>query len=403
MSGRSIIHFRLDSLFARVEQVRNAELVGKPVVIGKMAGNSSGIVVSASPEAKGFGVSEGFSVRHAQRLCPDGVFVQANFGLYREYAHRVFDILADYSPLVEPQSLERVSVDVTASDRLFGGTRKIAVEAVRRIKKKTGLEVAVGVAGSKFVAEAAAFVASPGRIREVKPGMEKQFLAPLPVGLIWGIGEKTERRLADLRVRSMGQLAAIPERLLVRQFGQIGSSFHRLSQGIDFSEVKPAYPFEIINIEQMFDRELEEPDEVREYLPVMVERLALELRKRGRLAEHIMLKLKLASDCGDFPCEVAACRLKRPVSTSGEILTSLGRLLGFAVKPGMKVVGLEIVLSDLVMGEGIQLDLMGTGERRKRLDSALETVKDRFGDKSIFYAVSLAVSGRETVLSRVVV
>src|SRR5690606_11474808 len=115
VGNRSIISFRLDSLFARGEQIRNPEIMGKPVVVGKDAGNSSGIVVSASPEAREFGVVEGLAVRHAQRLCPDGIFIRANFALYREYAHSAFDILARYSPLVEPQSLERVFVDVTTS------------------------------------------------------------------------------------------------------------------------------------------------------------------------------------------------------------------------------------------------------------------------------------------------
>lgn len=395
MATRSILHFRLDSLGARIEQIRNPEIREKPVVVGKSSGNMGAVVVSASPEARTFGVSEGQSVRHAQRLCPDGVFLSANFALYKEYAYRAFDILAEYSPLVEPQSIDRVFVDVTASRNLFGRTKRMAVEAALKIRERMGLEIAVGVAANKFVSESAASSAAPGEVRLVRPGLEGEFLSMLPVRFIWGVGEKTERRLADLRVHTIGQLATIPERMLIRQFGQIGSSFHRLSQGVDFSPVLPAYPFEIIKTEQMFESELEEPDQVREHLPQMADRLALELRKRGRLAEHITLKIMAPQ------CEISSCRLKRPMGSIVDILAASDRLLGLVMRPGMKVVSLEITLSDLTVGEGIQLSLLGDGEQKQKLDSALETIKDRFGEKSIFYAAALSASGRATVLSRV--
>lgn len=395
MCARSILHFRLDSLFARVEQLRNPELAGRPVLVGKAAGNSSGIVVSASPEARALGACEGQTVRHAQRLCPDGVFVSANFAVYREYAYSAFDVLAGYSPLVEPQSLDRVYVDVTASRKLFGGPRGIAEEAAVKIKERTTLKAAVGLATNKFVSECAASTALPGELKMVAPGMEKRFLSSLPVRFIWGVGEKTERKLSDLRVRTIGQLSMIPERFLLKQFGLVGSSFHRLSFGMDSSQVLPAYPFEIIKTEHMFDREAEEPDEVRECLPLMADRLALELRKRGKLAERVTLKLMAPH------AEVVDYHLKRPVNATCDLLSVIDRLLGYVVRSGMKVSSMEVILSDLVMGEGIQLSLLGDGERMKRLDTALEAIKGRFGDRSICYAAALAASGRETVLSRV--
>jgi len=427
---RAVIHFRIESFFASIEAKRRPELVGKPVVVAKSAGGASGVVVSASGEAKALGVLESMTVRHAGRLCPDAVFVPADWALYRSVSAAVMDVLARYSPLLEPDSLEGAWLDVTGSRGLFGGPRKIALEAGRAIENM-GYRVSAGIAASKLVARVASITLGGDfrtpNVTVVAPGSERSFLAPLPVDVLPGVGEKTAKRLSDLGVRTIGQLAAIPEKLLVRQFGPTGERMHRLALGMDHSQVKAVWPPEVINIEQMFENALFEPAEVEEHLRLIADRLALKLRSCNRLAQAVVLGLRNAdsgfgirgseeasnqqsaiSNSHDLPTPntqhltpASAWRLKRPVNQASEILFALRRLLPIEMRPGMEVVGVMVSLSDLTVGEGMQLSLLGASERRRRLDRLVETIRGRFGDGALIYASSLAACGRERVLSRI--
>jgi len=393
MSNRSIIHLHIDSFFAEVERQRRPELAGKPIIVVKSAGRSAGVVVSSSHEAGESGVRESMTARHAQRLCPDGCLIAADYGLYREIHNKVMDIASAYSPLLEPYTLDSAYLDVTAAGNLFGPAMGIAGEIRSKTKESLCLDISAGVAANKFTAFAASSAAGPSEFMEVERGKEQEFLAPLPVRLIWGVGDKVERRLADLGVHTIGRLASIPERLLVKQFGARGCEFHKLACGVDNSGVSALYPPEIIIIEHMFptgEDELEEPTAVKEYLPDLADRLAAELRKRDELARTITLKLYLSAD-GPAAARIAAAtyHLKRSINSPIEIAGAFRRLLYALMRPGMKLSGVGLTLSGLDFGENAQLSLIGDKTLRMERDRVMSAIREKFGERAIFYAAAL--------------
>lgn len=390
---RSIIYIHIDSFFAEVERQRRGELARLPVVVIKSSGRSSGVVVSASPEAQEAGVIESISARHARRLCPEGKFVAADYQLYQEINSQVMDIASLYSPLLEPHLLDSAYMDVTVGANLFGSAMRIVGEIKQKVRTNLGLQISAGIGANKFVASAACFAAGAGKVLQVDQGTEREFLAPLPVRLILGVGEKAERRLADLGIQTIGQLAAIPERFLVKQFGPAGSGFHKLALGVDYSTVAALYPPKIIKIEHMFqmgENELEEPAAVEEYLPGLADSLAEKLRKRGEFAKGMALKLYLAEAATASARVIAASRhLKRPTDSPLEISSEFRRLLYMRMRPGMKVGGIGLVLDDLCIGEHVQLSLVGDKALRMKRDQIVNTIRDRFGERAIFHGASL--------------
>lgn len=398
---KAIIHFRIESFFAAIEAKKNPELVGKPIVVAKNAG-SGGIIVSASPEAKKLGVVNGMTLRHAQRVCPDAVFIPADYPLYRSVSSVIMDVLSKYSPVLEPDSLDKAWVDVTGSKKLFGGPRKIAIEAIDIIEE-IGYKASAGIAINKLVSQIASEsnhtnnTKSP--IRLIAPGKEDAFLQPLSVELLPSVGAKTAKRLLDLGVRTIGQLKSIPESLLIRQFGPSGDRIARMANGIDYRAVKAAWPPEVITSEHTFQDELIEPAEVEEWLGVIATRLAIELRSCGRLSQTI--ELKIIDKLSHEQLTPAIWRLKYPVNQSTEIIFALRRLLPLQMKTGMEVIGILVTLSDLTIGEGMQLSLLGASERKRRMDRLIETIHGRFGDSAIVYATSLSKSGKACVIKRI--
>jgi DNA polymerase IV len=391
---RTIVHIHIDSFFAEVERQRLGGLARLPVVVVKSSGRSSGVVVSASSEAHVAGVIELMPARHARKLCPEGRFVSADYQLYREIQSQVMDIASAYSPLLEPYLPDSAYMDVTVVGNLFGSAMRIVEEIRQKVQGNLGLQISAGIGANKFVASAASSAAGPSGVLRVEQGREREFLAPLPVRLIWGVGEKAERRLADLGIHTIGQLASIPERFMVKQFGPAGSGFHRLALGVDYSGVLALYPPKIIKIERMFqmgESELDEPSEVENYLPGLADSLAERLRKRGEFAKGMALKLYLAEGGPASARIVAASRhLKRPTDSPVEISSEFRRLLYMRMQPGMKVGGIGLVLDDLCLGEHIQLSLVGDKALRMRRDQIVNAIRDRFGERAIFHGASLS-------------
>lgn len=397
---RSVLHINIPSFFAEIERGRRPELIGRPVIVGRRRGNTSGVVVCASVDARGFGVEEGMSVRRAQRACPDAVVVNADFAVYRQVSGEFMDILADYSPLLEPDSLGSAYMDVTASRKLFGGAAGISGQISSRVLEKLGLMAHIGCASNKLLAKIASGVGRP--FARVRPGSESRCIARFSVASLAAVTPRIEKRLVELGVATVGQLAMIPEPLLIRQFGPAGTALRRQSLGMDSSPVRSAYPPDIIIIEHTFDKVLEEPAQVEQHLAEMADEARLRLRKRSSLAGEATLKL-YADAGGREVCIPAFFRFKRPTDSPASILQPLRRLLESSMRPGMEVSGASVVLSDLAPGESSQLCLIGDGERRNRLDRAVELIRERFGERSVFFASSLVPAGGARALSRIAV
>jgi|GEM_PF-624601 len=458
---RSVIHFRLNSFFAALEQLRKPELVGQPVIVAHKTGRGE-FVVSASlecgltlhtppqpsplrggghglpPRGEGYDPSPrvgshgltpwrecygfslwgggynlpprggegrgGVTVRHALRYCPTAIVVPADWDHYREASEAVMDILSEYSPLLEPHSLDKAYMDVTGCTKLFGPPKTIALEVQRRVLDEVGVPVSVGIAQNKLAACAASSACKPGGYMAVRPGTEAEFLSQLPVGILDGVGPKIEKRLEGLGVRTVGDLAAIPERLLIRQFGVLGSRLRTQSMGIDHSPVAALYPPRVIIAEHTFgcdDDDPSEPEVVEAYLFRMCERLAMQMRKRDQQAGSLKLTIEyegstssvLSRDCTPRP-ESRFYTFKTPASSAHDIYTGARRIYRQVVNPKSEIRDPKssavcrlrsavLTLSDLHTGSGIQLSLIGDTERRMRLDAVLETIRSRFGENSI--------------------
>jgi DNA polymerase-4 len=251
-----ILHLDLDAFYASVEQLDDPSLRGRPVVV---AGPSHrGVVCAASYEARRFGVRSAMPTARARRLCPAGVFLAPRFRRYAELSSRVFAIFRRYTPLVEPLSLDEAFLDVSASARLHGSGRDIALAIKQAVEREVGLTVSAGVAEVKLAAKIASDLGKPDGLVEVPegPGATRAFLAALPVSRLWGVGEVTERALADLGIHRIGQLADAPEALLARAVGRRHArALRELARGEDPREVIPDEEAKSIGSEETFDRD----------------------------------------------------------------------------------------------------------------------------------------------------
>ena len=380
---RSIIHFYVNSFCALLEQLRNPETAGKPVIITHRSGNGE-FVVSASPEARLQGVREGITSRRAGRYCPDGIFLPVDWKMYKEASRKVLDILSYYSPLLEPQGLDRAYMDVTGCLALFESPRSIAREVRQKVMQEVKVPISIGIAESKLAASAAASTVKIGECLEVKPGDEKEVLASLSVSFLPGVGEKIEKRLLALGILTIGELAAIPERMLARQLGIAGSRLHKLALGIDHSPVEALYPPEIIISEHTFVGQPSEPEVLQIYLLRMSDELSGKLRDRNQKAGRISLRLEFENGEVHSSSYVP----KMPVSSIREIYVASKRLIGFETEE--RIASIKLAVSDLRAAGGIQLSYLEDTERRARLEALLRNVRSRFGDRALVLGEAIA-------------
>jgi DNA polymerase-4 len=377
--GRAIIHLDLDAFYASVEQQRRPELRGRPVIVGGDRDHPGRSVVSAaSYEARRFGVRSAMPLGQAIRLCPQGVVVPVDFSAYRPVSAQVFDIAHEYTPLVEPLSLDEAYLDVTGSLRRFGDARSIA-EAIReRIHAVTGLHASFGVASCKVVAKVASDLRKPRGFVVVEPGEEAAFLAPLPLRTLPGLGPAAERALESLGVHTLGELVARPRSVIERRLGRhAGASLWERAQGIDSSVVSPPGRPKSISREETFSSDMRELEDLDARLRDLSADVGRRLRRGGWSARTVTLRLRYADfetitrqqtlDSGGLSDQViggTAMRLLRE-SWSGAPV----RLLGVGVS------GIE---------DAAQLDLFSTAtERQRRVDRALDSLRSRFGDSSV--------------------
>jgi len=398
--GRDILHIRLDAFFATVEQRRRPNLRGKAIIVvgppglqvgylegsnGYLEGSkqSRSVVVSASREARKLGVSEGDSVRHAQRACPDAVVFKADYTSYRLVFEEFLQMLSQYTPQLEPDSLGSAYMDVTAGRNLFGDPSQLCARLISEVSARLDMPLLIGCAPNKLLARIAS---GKGKwFVRVRPGGESDFLAPLPVSALDAVTGKIGKRLGELGVSKIGELARVSERALARQFGPVGSVIHRQALGIDFSPVKAAYPPDVINTEHTFLSALEEPSQVEACLAEMAGETVAKLRKKNVLAGEIMLAL-----FDDITIsEPAYFTFKKPTDSTYTITQALTKLLASLMEPGMEVSRVRIELCELTDGESSQLCLIGEGERGNRLNRVIELIADRFGEGTVCIAASL--------------
>src|SRR6266487_3437656 len=288
---RSILHCDLDAFYASVEQRDHPEYRGKPVIVGG-GPTERGVVSAASYEARAFGVHSAMPLRQAGRLCPHGIFVPVDGAKYVAVSRDVMAVLRRFTPLVEPISIDEAFLDVTASRGLFGDGESIGRQIKDAIRREVELTISVGVATTKLVAKIASDLRKPDGLVVVEPGDEAGFLAPLAITRLWGVGEKSAAALRDYGVRTIGDLAALPDDLLIRRFGKYGASLAQRARGLDDDPVGTRDAAKSIGHEHTFDVDTSDREQIERTLLAMSEGVAGRLRDSGVRASTITVKIR---------------------------------------------------------------------------------------------------------------
>jgi len=373
----------MDAFYASVEQRDQPDLRGRPVIVGADP-KGRGVVSAASYEARRFGVRSAMPISRAARLCPHAAFLPVDMAKYRAVSVQIMGILADFSPLVEPVSVDEAFIDLTGTESLFGSL----LEAVRRIKQRirdeTQLTASAGLAANKFVAKVASDLQKPDGLVAVAAGGEVRFLAPLPVDLIWGVGRVTAKALRDLGLATIGRLQTMPRSVLARRFGKHGEHLHDLAFGRDDRPVEPFGLPKSVGAEETFDADCTDAELFRTTLRAQAERVAAELREGGFAAARITLKLRLA------PFETHTRSATGEPTQDGLELYRRARVLleRERVTRPVRLIGLSAGrLGPAGLG---QLGLFDPhAVRRERLARVVDRLTERFGEGAVIPATLL--------------
>ncbi len=377
MTRATILHVDLDAFFAAVEQRDRPELRGKPIAVGGGGASDRGVVSAASYEARRYGVHSAMPLRTAARLCPELVFVPVDGRKYSRVSKQVMEILRRYTPAVEQISIDEAFLDVHGSEILHGTPTDIAGAIKDTIQAELELTASVGVASTKLVAKVASDLEKPDGLVVVPPGTEAEFLAPLPISRLWGVGEKTAAVLGEFGVRTIGDLAALPSDLLSRRFGKMGPVLALRAQGIDSSPVSGAEPARSVSHEHTFDVDTADPEVLERTLLALSEGVAGRLRNGGVKARTIAVKVRDSS----FHTVSRQRTLPEPTDQT-EVVFEAARELARPQLKGIRVRLLGVGASHL--GEGEQMGLfVAEDERRRKATAAADAIRARYGSKAI--------------------
>ncbi len=318
---RKIIHLDMDAFYASVEQRDDPRLRGQPVVVGWNA--RRGVVCAASYEARRFGIRSAMPVARARQLCPEAIFVAPDFSRYREVSATIGEIFRSYTPLVEPLSLDEAYLDVTANLRGYPTATETARAVRAEILETTRLTASAGVAPNKFLSKIASDWRKPDGLFVIQPHEILDFLAPLSVGRLPGVGEATASLLADLGIATIADLRRQPLAALTARLGRFGQRLHELARGEDNREVTPDRPVQSISSERTFERDLSLA-ELAPFLPALAEQVWRSAAKEDRVGRTVVLKLKTA----EFRTLTRALTPPCPPASDTEVLAHGTRLLG---------------------------------------------------------------------------
>ena len=391
--GRTILHLDLDAFYASVEQLDDPSLRGRPVIVG--GPSNRGVVCAASYEARRFGVRSAMPTSQARRLCPEGVFLQPRFSRYGELSDRVFGIYRRYTPLCEPLSLDEAFLDVTASRALHGDGPSIAARIKREVRDETGLTVSAGVAEVKLAAKIATDLGKPDGLVVVPPGGVAAFLAPLPVGQLWGVGGVTEAALRKIGVNTIGDLARLPESAVSAALGaDKAQGLRALARGEDEREVVPDEAAKSVGGEETFEQDLVGEVALARALLLQAGRVGRRLRVVGLRGRVVTLKVKYA----DFTQVTRRVTLPAPTDDDRLIYRTARDLLA-RIEAGRPVRLAGVTVSGFdeaaAAAPADQLDLFagpaeaaggaapGADPRRRALHAALDKLADKYGERTV--------------------
>lgn len=378
----SILHADLDSFFASVEQRDDEALRGRPVIVG------GGVVLAASYEAKAFGIHSAMGGRQARALCPHAVVVPPRFSAYVEASKAVFAVFDDTTPLVEGLSIDEAFLDVGGLRRVSGTPVEIATRLRRQVFDRVGLPITVGVARTKFLAKVASQVAKPDGLLEVPPDGELEFLHPLPIERLWGVGPVTSRKLRDKGITTVGEMARLGETTLVSMLGPAsGRHLDALAHLRDPRRVVVGRRRRSIGSQRALGRAPRSRADIDTSLVGLVDRVTGRLRKANRVGRTVVLRLRF----GDFTRATRSHTLPMATAHTETILGALRDLLAEAwplvEAQGITLIGISI--SNLTDADAVQLALPFDAHSSTALDVTLDELRQRFGSTAVTRAVLL--------------
>ena len=373
----TILHVDMDAFYASVAELDNPQYKGKALVVGA---GVRGVVLSANYEARKFGIRAAMPVGRAKRMAPHAIFIAPEHHRYAEISERVMTIFNSFTPLVEPISLDEAFLDVTGAQKLFGDGREIAAKIRAQVEQEEGITCSVGIAQSKFIAKLASQHCKPNGMLEIKSDRILEFLHPLPVRALWGVGPKTAESLDRLGLHTVADIANTPRSTLVRALGDAtGESLYELAWGRDYRNVIPDEPEKSIGNEETFARDIDSPEEILAEFLRMVEKATARLRERGLFAKTVTMKIKFA----DFTTLSRAKTLPIGIDGTHETYEIVKKLYLALNNEGARIRLVGVSLSNLLDEAPVQLEL-GARERGWRdADTAIDKAKARFGGGSV--------------------
>ena len=397
----SIIHLDLDAFFASVEQRDNPAYRGKPLIVGGISGgrgnSNRGVVCAASYEARKYGVHAGMPIWEARQKCPRGIFVPSQMNKYVEASKKFFQICSDYTPLIEPLSIDELFLDVSGCESLFGSSETIGRKIKERVYQELGLKISVGIAENKFLAKIATNLGKPDGFCIIPSKDIEKILYPLPVSALWGIGKKTEELLKKSGIYLVEQLAQMPDSILENLLGKNGKIMKLLAQGIDETPVTPPSTAKSIGKETTFGTNITEKVILIKELLKISQLVGYAARKKGYKGKTITLKIRFHN----FITLNRSKTLENPTHLDDIIFKTVVELLGKVSykKGGVRLLGIKF--SNLTSGnERKQLKFLRDEEDKKddkleQLTQSLDKIREKFGTKSVTRASLLKVKKKE--------
>jgi DNA polymerase IV len=386
---RIIAHADMDAFYAAIEQLDDPALRGRPLLVGPPGGR--GVVLTASYEARPYGVGSAMPMAQARRLCPDALIIPPRFGRYQAVSAIIMGVFANFSPDVEALSLDEAFLDMTGSEQLFGDPESIGRCLKDAIRDATGgLTASVGLSATKYVAKVASACKKPDGLTVVPPEEAKAWLAPLPVSWLWGAGPKMQARLQSLGLHKIGDVAASDPQFLAAKLGSAGLHFYGLAQAEDPRPVLGRRTSKSIGSEHTLDKDAREEAAIKLHLRRSAETIGRRLRQKRYVAFGVSVKLKTT----DFQILTRQRRLSEPTDITERLYAVGVDLLDEFNHPGpFRLVGMAA--HDLVgLNDRVQLDLFDTFGRQRRLDVAIDKLAERFGPDVVHRADDLAKQPR---------
>jgi len=383
---RAILLADMNSFFASVHQALDPELRGKPVIVAGDPEKRHGIVLTASYEAKKRGIKTGMGVWEARQRCPEGIFIKPQYHLYVDFSSRVLKIMGDFTPLVEPFSIDEAFMDVTGSQKLFGSPVEIAKKLKERIRREIGITCSIGVGPNKLLAKMAAGLQKPDGLTVITRENMPQLLWPLPVRELFGVGHRYEQHLHKLNIYTIGDLARYPVAILKKKFGLYGETLWLSANGIDSSPVDPDSLNRVKSIGQQITLPRDyKGDEIKVVILELADLVAHRVRAGGYLGKTVSLTLKDTNFC----CLSRMQTLKRPTNLAADISAAAFDLLQKHWSPRWPVRMVGVSLANLYPFQMEQAELFGNREKLRGIEKACDQVRERYGRTAVLRAVSL--------------